>query len=188
MGEGVRVLVLDIDGVIAVNGHISKARRTCLHALAECARRHKIPIYINTARLWSDWHGDTMTRFIAKKRNHLYLSHQDVPTSKVMNMETIQARERIDKRSALLLVDDLIGNVRAVRDARFSAYHIVDDRIGITQVDVDHICTLFWKGDAPSGAVDPRFTLTPLHFGLPCALALAFYFSTWRGRGKEEDG
>lgn len=115
-------LVLDIDGTI------DTANPKEVDRLVTYTDKHGVNRYVNTARSQAYCRdpGKLTTDIVGPKSHgtHYCLVHPDPPVSKVMNMEKIARRERIDNSKCLVLIDDRPENIEAVKEAGFSAIQV----------------------------------------------------------------
>lgn len=121
-------LVLDIDGTIDTADPLQLKR------IVDFTETHGVNRYINTARSQGYCRDpDHLTTSIVgpkSHRKHHCLVDPDPPVSKVLNMEKIRRREQVDDPRCVVLIDDRPENIKAVRDAGYSAIK-VNARTGI---------------------------------------------------------
>tara|TARA_B110001450_G_C17531465_1_gene444822 strand:- start:305 stop:847 length:543 start_codon:yes stop_codon:yes gene_type:complete len=127
-------LVLDIDGTL------DTADRKQVERLVNYTDNHGVQRYINTARSQEYCRDpDPLTTEIAGPKSHgkhHCLIDPDPPTSKVINMDKIRKRERIDDARCLVLIDDRPENIEAVQEAGYSGI-LVKERRGIRKKTVN---------------------------------------------------
>ena len=124
-------LALDVDGTI------DTADPAELLRLKNAAARLHVPLYLHTARSEPYCEDpDLLTTMYVPQSRHHCLVHPYPPTSKVVNMHTIQKNAAVYHPECVILIDDRPENVDAVREQGFKAIW-VDASLGIRRETVD---------------------------------------------------